>query len=896
MKKSESLRTEWKDVVARFFLFAAIISFLFACYRRFGGGDAPIPTSNEVAAFSGSGTSRAVLIGVDDYFGPDERYDLKYADADVELMRDRLLELGFHSENIVALTTGNGEKAPEFEPNLANLEKTLADLLAKTRPDDSVFVFFSGHGFQTRKLFGLRRYVGFVPSDAARRADGRLDVSTTFSLSKFLDDLAKKEAKFKWVVVDACRETLGPKDAKGGVESAPTLGDRMGALKARAGLVVFQSCGAGEYSYENDALRHSAFTYRLAESLGPKGDTDGDGAVSFFEAISRTTQTMKKARPSQTPSFSCVETRDFILKSRPSAKPETPVAAQDSQSGEPPALTSTPKVGATREAANDEAEIKKPRTETESERLYRLGRALAFGLDGRKIDQAAGFERLKEATDLGSFDAQAELAELYLNGCVGTKADPNEAFDLATDPAKAGNPFAQNVLAICYRDGLSALRDEAKSASYFTDACAGFQRRKNDDVRAATALGERYLAGEGVAKDEEAAARLFLAAAEADYVPAMTRLGGCYANGVGFPQDYEKAAKWLLRAAELNDAVAMTELGACYANGIGVEANDAEASRWYRRAAELGDAVARRRLEMGRREEMQLARMEREPMQREEMSRSRRMTKDISSYEALATPFMKEKDDERGAAAILVGVDDRRDAASVERDVVKMRDALVKIGFASRNIDVLTNDAAGARSIRRTLSAARASVDSSDALFVFFLGRCELAETDGATRSYFLPYAADLNDLETTALAVDELIETTRRDDSRCKTIVFDANIGAALETLPAIQAASKSDGGFACFVSPFTEAEGREADETSESPFTRLFIETLAELDAKSGGPFVEDVGELLEAKVEKYFDAPIQRAFRYLTSDFSASGGSSPSSDFSEMRSLLDVETNEW
>ena len=620
MQKTGSLRAGNGNALAILVLAASIVAFLSVCYWRVNKGDTTSFARDEVAiAFSESGTNRAILIGVDDYFGADERFDLKYASADVELMRERLIELGFHPENIVALTTNNGKKAPEFEPNLANLDKTLADLLAKTRPNDSVFVFFSGHGFQTRKFFGLRQYAGFAPSDASWRPDGRLDVSTTFALSKFLNVLAKKEAKFKWVVVDACRETLGPKDAKGGVESAAAFGEHMSALKARAGLFILQSCVAGQYSYENDVFQHGVFTYCLAESLGPEGDTNGDGAIRFWEAISRTAQKTSEAQPRQEPSLSCVETRDFILTSRSGETPEPPDAASDSSSPGAP-IPSTPDaasdssspgapIPSTPDAASDlpspgapiseppvvEAEEKTlPPEESESARLYRLGRALAFGLDGRKIDQAAGFERLKAATVLGSLDAQAELAELYLDGCVGTKADHAEAFDLATEPANAGNPFAQNVLAICYRDGLCARQDEMKAAKLFQDACVGFRERAESDVRAATALGKRYFRGEGVEKNVKEAERLFLPAAESGYVQAMEWLARCYATGNA--DEKREALKWFLKAAELNDATAMSELGRLYERGSGVALDRAEAAKWYRRAAALGNEEAGWRL------------------------------------------------------------------------------------------------------------------------------------------------------------------------------------------------------------------------------------------------------------------------------------------------------------
>ena len=552
---------------------------------------------DETIPANASKTRRAVLVGVDDYafFS-----DLKYASADVELIRERLLTLGFAEENVVALTTQAGKNDAALLPNLENIERELTKTLDATGPNDAVFFFFSGHGFQTPAFDGFAPYVGFAPFDATRKGNGVVDFASTFSLSRFFERLAKTEAGFKWVVVDACREKIGPNASgassaerrRGGLSGDSTS---LGLLAAPSGSVILQSCDEGQYSYEDDALKHGVFTYCLAESLTEKGDTNGDGEITLLEVVARTLMETKRVKPTQTPYVDIKATDVGLIAGIKTDGANPQVAA----SLETPNRTKTDALSRVAErtsenVAND-VDANAPRAraeETESARLYRLGRALAFGLDGRKIDQAAGFERLKEATDLGSFDAQAELAELYLNGCVGTKADPAEAFDLATDPANAGNPFAQNVLAVCYRDGLSARQSEAKALKLFQDACAGFRDRVESDVRAATALGEHCLDGEGVEKDEEAAARFFLTAAEADYVPAMTRLAACYANGTGVEQDFEKATKWFLKAAELNDATAMTRLGTLYERGAGVALDRAAAARWYREAARQGNDEA----------------------------------------------------------------------------------------------------------------------------------------------------------------------------------------------------------------------------------------------------------------------------------------------------------------
>ena len=78
--------------------------------------------------------------------------------------------------------------------------------------------------------------------------------------------------------------------------------------------------------------------------------------------------------------------------------------------------------------------------------LYRRGRALAFGLDGVRIDGPKGLALLEAATEAGSLDAQGELAEALFDGLQGTQPDAARAVEVAKKPAQAGNPFALDTL------------------------------------------------------------------------------------------------------------------------------------------------------------------------------------------------------------------------------------------------------------------------------------------------------------------------------------------------------------------------------------------------------------------------------------------------------------------
>lgn len=161
-------------------------------------------------------------------------------------------------------------------------------------------------------------------------------------------------------------------------------------------------------------------------------------------------------------------------------------------------------------------------------------------------------------------------------------------------------------------------------------------------------LGNAFLEGHGVAKDESRALDWYRKAAEQGNVFAQYRLGVMYEKGIGvkkhngealswygkaadqghsealnaqgklrgtalfdllinqesvtyqttngglfyMAKDYESAFQWYRKAADQGDASAQAMLGLMYAQGQGVALDDAEAVRWYRIAAEQGNSSA----------------------------------------------------------------------------------------------------------------------------------------------------------------------------------------------------------------------------------------------------------------------------------------------------------------
>jgi len=554
-----------------------------------------------------AGKCGAILVGVDEYETLDP---LEYASSDARKLRDALVEIGFPSETIRTFVSDGRIRE---RPSRDRILKALDETLAASGPDSTVLIALSGHGFETED-----GDAAFCPEDVdAKNIDGKIIVSSETAI--LIEDVAERlkadDARFKMLIVDACREPASTE------KSAATRTRSFSPIPDANGVAFLQSCESREFSWEHPELEGGVFTAFFAEGLRGAADADGDGGVSFLDVCNyATSQTQRFVRDKrdarQTPFYRFSGVVDFWLK-------------------EP---TRTPDGGA----------------KIDVEELYRQGRAWAFGLDGRKIDGERGCELLSQAAEAGALDARAELAELRLIGWGETLPNPELAVQEASEPADAGNPFAAAVLWTCYANGLGVVKNEKKAEEYLKVAFQGFQERAKTDVRAKYYLGECYLWGLGldesvenvadvqdVANVENAEDAENVASAEEEMDPEYLKFLKDSENAeIGWrfireaadegcaqavwrvwnddPAAVEERDKWLRKAAEQDNALAMTAWGLrcrglrnvvkkdsegendipsrddeyVFEGYVGGSPDAEEAAKQLRKAAELGDAKA----------------------------------------------------------------------------------------------------------------------------------------------------------------------------------------------------------------------------------------------------------------------------------------------------------------
>jgi hypothetical protein len=222
----------------------------------------------------------AVVIGVGNYDSP-EIPRLRYAVPDAEAMYQILLgPAGFKKEHVLLLTD-NTEK----RPTLPNIKKALGTILARSaRKDDTVFIFFAGHGApevdpRGIEADGLAKYL--IPIDA--------DPDDLFSTALPMDDIhtifARIESERVVVFLDTCYSgaaggrTFASRKTRAGEVDELFL-ERLTRARGRA---IITASRPSEVSIELPELGHGVFTYYLVQGLKGAADLNRDGIVSLQE-------------------------------------------------------------------------------------------------------------------------------------------------------------------------------------------------------------------------------------------------------------------------------------------------------------------------------------------------------------------------------------------------------------------------------------------------------------------------------------------------------------------------------------------------------------------------------------------------------------------------------------
>jgi uncharacterized caspase-like protein len=230
----------------------------------------PAPARNQWAVVIGVGHYESVAIP-----------RLRFTVQDAEAVHQALIgPVGFKKDNVLLLTDRT-----ERKPTLRNIKWALGTFLGRAaQKDDTVLIFFAGHGapeVDTRGLErdGLAKYL--IPSDA--------DPDDLFSTALPMDDLqtifGRIEAERVVAFLDACYSgaaggrTFSSKRTRAGAVDDLFL-ERLTRSKGRA---IITASRPSEVSIELPELGHGIFSYYLVNGLKGAADLNRDGIVSLQE-------------------------------------------------------------------------------------------------------------------------------------------------------------------------------------------------------------------------------------------------------------------------------------------------------------------------------------------------------------------------------------------------------------------------------------------------------------------------------------------------------------------------------------------------------------------------------------------------------------------------------------
>ncbi|QDU61482.1 Caspase domain protein [Planctomycetes bacterium Pan216] len=221
----------------------------------------------------------AVIIGVNEYLDTRVR-NLRYCVSDAHLLNDTLVQYcGYDADNVLLIT--DRQQKAHLRPMKRNLTTQVRDWLSYPGEEDTVLVYFSGHGFIDRAAQGY-----LAPQDCDRDAL----IKTALRTQELRDMLNECKAKQKILILDCCHAGAAKGDEGTEAVSNPTLSK---VFEDAKGLMTIASCTSNEKSQEWSTLKHGLFTYFLAEGLRGSADRDGDRIVDADELYRYTYQKVR---------------------------------------------------------------------------------------------------------------------------------------------------------------------------------------------------------------------------------------------------------------------------------------------------------------------------------------------------------------------------------------------------------------------------------------------------------------------------------------------------------------------------------------------------------------------------------------------------------------------------
>ncbi len=226
----------------------------------------------------------AVVIGIANYPGVLLLPQSVLNDArDVAAILTSDAYCGYDHRNVCLLLDGDA--------TLTRVREALRSVARSSSPDDTVVIFFSGHG---ASLGDSNDSVStLIPIDY----DERMRDSTSLPEAEFSTALRQIPARRLVVLLDACYSGgAGSFKAQGPTrpQAFPFSQKSLVRLAQGTGRVLMASSRDSEKSHVLPDARNSVFTQHLLEILRGQGRTSGDGVIRVFDIFNHVAERVKR--------------------------------------------------------------------------------------------------------------------------------------------------------------------------------------------------------------------------------------------------------------------------------------------------------------------------------------------------------------------------------------------------------------------------------------------------------------------------------------------------------------------------------------------------------------------------------------------------------------------------
>lgn len=264
-------------------------------------------------------TGHAIVIGVANYRNVSGLPEAVLNDArDVAAVLKSNAYCGYDARNVHLLLDGDA--------TLERIREVLALVAETSEPDDTVVIFFSGHGTCLGDPADPESALLSVECDAQKLG------TTSLSEAEFSSALQRFVARRLLVFIDACHSG-GAGSFKGRQEGElPGLGyseKSLGRLAQGTGRVLIASSRASEKSLVFSNARNSVFTSHLLDALRGQARTGGDGVIRVFEIFNHVSEMVRRDVPGrQHPIFKASDLEDnfAVALDRGGVKTDAPIS------------------------------------------------------------------------------------------------------------------------------------------------------------------------------------------------------------------------------------------------------------------------------------------------------------------------------------------------------------------------------------------------------------------------------------------------------------------------------------------------------------------------------------------------------------------------------------------